>query len=156
MLEYIMFNFFKKNNNLAKNSKKVKKWQKEHQALGKCAGDIVASYDKKDFKQTRKHLTKLQDMAFGHLMDEDLTFFELIEKIEEKDLEENQEIVDAMKEFRRSFLDVKSALIHFLIKYTNPDSELDETFKETLDAIIKALVARIEFEENNLYVLINN
>jgi len=151
-----MFNFFKKNKSLAHNSKKVKKWHKEHEKLGECAMNIVNSYEKNNLSQTRKHLVKLQDMAFGHLMDEDLTFFELSEKAEASDLEENQEIIDAMKEFRRSFLDVKSALIHFLIKYTNPENELDEEFKQSLDAIIEALVNRIEFEENNLYVLINN
>ena len=151
-----MFNFFKKKKSLAHNSKKVKKWHKEHEKLSGCAMDIVDAYEKKDLDQTRKHLLKLQDMAFGHLMDEDLTFFELLEKAEASDIQENQEIIDAMKEFRRSFLDVKSALIHFLIKYTNPENELDEEFKQTLDAIIEALVNRIEFEENNLYVLINN
>jgi hypothetical protein len=151
-----MFNFFKKNKSLANNSKKVKKWHKEHEMLGECAVNIVKAYEKKDLNLTRKHLVKLQDMAFSHLMDEDLTFFELLEQAEASDLQENQEIIDAMKEFRRSFLDVKSALIHFLIKYTNPENELDEEFKKTLDAIIEALVNRIEFEENNLYLLINN
>jgi len=151
-----MFNFLKKDKVLAKNSKKVKKWKKEHQQLVECATNIVSSYEKSDLKSTRKHLKKLEEIAFDHLMDEDITFFELLKKVKEKNLSEDREIIVAIDEFRNSFVGVKGVLIDFLLKYTNPEVELDDSFKETLDVIIDALTERISFEENNLYVLINN
>ena len=137
---------------ISHNSKKVKKWQKEHQKLGEYAGKIIAAYDKKDLKQTRKLLIKFKDMALAHLMDEDETFFKLLNKAEAKD----QHIIDKIKEFRTSFTNVKVVLFTFLTHYTNPQNELDITFKETLDQIILALTDRIGFEEQNLYRLINN
>ena len=60
-----------------------------------------------------------------------------------------------MKEFRATFIDTKKVLIHFFIHYTHESTVLDAHFKEQLDGIIGALVKRIEFEEKNLYTLIN-
>lgn len=145
-----MFNFFSKAN-ISHSAKKVAKWSNEHRKLEELAGKIVAAYETEDYKASRKHLCKLQNIALKHLMDEDVTFFELMKNTDEKD----QRIIDSIKEFRKSFVDTKKALIRFFIIYTNPVNPLDARFKTTLDVIIDALVNRIEFEENNLYVLIN-
>jgi len=145
--------FFKQNNDLSKNSKIVKRWQGEHRALAATAGKVVEAYDKDDKKKARKQLDKLQTLALKHLMDEDVTFFELFKKAE--GTETDKEILKSIKEFRDSFIDTKKVLFHFFIYYTNPKNELDHVFKDKLDAIIDALVKRIEFEESNLYTMIN-
>ena len=149
-----MFDFiFNRKKDLAHNSKKVKKWQAEHKALATLAVKTVTYYEKNDLKKAKKELGRLQSVALNHLMDEDVTFSELFKKAESTN--SDQVIVDAMKEFRKSFIDVKKVLIHFFIHYTDPNVVLDDTFITKLKGIIDALVQRIEFEETNLYVLIN-
>jgi len=146
--------FFKQNKDLSKNSKKVKKWQGEHRALANYAGKIVDAYDRGNTKKARKLLDKLQTIALKHLMDEDVTFFELFKK--SANAEQDKEILASIKKFRESFIDTKKALFYFFIYYTDEKNELNQIFKDKLDGIIDALVQRIEFEENNLYVMINN
>jgi len=146
--------FFRQNKDLSNNSRKVKKWQAEHRALANQAVKVVEAYDNDDKKKARKHLNKLQDLALKHLMDEDVTFYELFKKAEKS--KSNEKIIQSMQEFRKSFIDTKKALFYFFIFYTDEKNPLDEVFKEKLDGIIAALVSRIEFEESNLYILINN
>jgi len=149
-----MFDFiFNRKKDLAHNSKKVKKWQAEHKALATLAVKTVSYYENKDLKKAKKELGRLQSVALNHLMDEDVTFSELFKKAEKTNAD--QVIVEAMREFRKSFIDTKKVLIHFFIHYTDPQVSLDEVFIHKLKEIIGALVQRIEFEETNLYVLIN-
>ena len=149
-----MFDFiFNRHKDLQHNSKKVKKWQAEHKALATLAVHTVELYEKNELKKAKKELIKLQSVALNHLMDEDVTFSELFKKAENNNTD--QRIVNAMKEFRKTFIDTKKVLIHFFIHYTDPSVELDNIFIEKLKGIIGALVARIEFEEKNLYVMIN-
>ena len=149
-----MFDFiFNRHKDLEHNSKKVKKWQAEHKALATLAVRTVEFYENGDLKKAKKELGKLQSVALNHLMDEDVTFSELFKKADKTYTD--QRIVDAMKEFRKSFIDTKKVLIHFFIHYTDPNVELDDIFIEKLKTIIGALVQRIEFEEQNLYVMIN-
>jgi len=149
-----MFEFlFGGKKDLEHNAKKVKKWQNEHKALATLAVRTVEYYEKGDLKKSKKELGKLQSVALNHLMDEDVTFFELFKKADNNTTD--QHIVNAIKEFRSSFIDTKKVLIHFFIHYTDPNVALDDIFIEKLKGIIEALVARIEFEETNLYVLIN-
>ncbi len=147
-----MFSFlFRQNKGITYNSKKVKKWQTEHQKLGEYATAIIAAYEARQMKKAHKLLSKLKDLALEHLMDEDETFFKLMRNAKEED----EQVVTHIKEFRNSFRDVKIVLFDFLVKYTSPNAKLDRVFKDTLDQILQALVARIEFEEKNLYALIN-
>jgi len=149
-----MFDFiFNRNRDLSHNSKKVRRWQAEHKALATHAVKTVEYYENNELKKAKKQLRKLQSVALNHLMDEDVTFSELFKKAEKSSVD--QSIVEAMKEFRKSFIDTKKVLIHFFIHYTDPNVELDETFIEKLKGIIDALVQRIEFEEKNLYIMIN-
>ena len=149
-----MFNFsFSRKKDLEHNSKKVKKWQAEHKALATLAVNTVSYYENNNFKKAKKELGRLQSVALNHLMDEDVTFSELFKKADSTNTD--KVIVEAMKEFRKSFIDTKKVLIHFFIHYTDPNVSLDETFIIKLKGIIDALVQRIEFEETNLYVLIN-
>jgi len=150
-----MFDFlFHHHKDLAHNHGKVKKWEGEHQHLAKEAMAVVEYYDKQDMKKAKKHLIKLQSLALNHLMDEDVTFSDLLKKAE--DNATDQEIVASMKEFRKTFIDTKKVLIHFFIHYTSSDVALDAEFKRKLDAIIDALVKRIEFEESTLYPKIDH
>jgi len=149
-----MFDFiFNRKKDLAHNSKKVKKWQAEHKALAKLAVNTVSYYENNNLKKAKKELGRLQSVALNHLMDEDVTFSELFKKADSTNTD--KVIVEAMKEFRKSFIDTKKVLIHFFIHYTDPNVSLDEAFIIKLKGIIDALVQRIEFEETNLYVLIN-
>ena len=143
---------FGKSKDLEHNHKVVKRWTNEHRKLEKYAGKVIASYDNNNAKQAKKHLNKLELLALNHLMDEDVTFFNL-EKMA-KDKEKDKKILDAMIEFRRSFSGTKKALFHFFFYYTSPKTVLDEKFREKFDGIVSALVQRIEFEETNLYTMI--
>ncbi len=150
-----MFDFlFNRKKDLVHNSKKVKKWQAEHKALATLAVKTVEYYEANELKKAKKELGKLQSVALNHLMDEDVTFTELFKKAQKNHTD--QSILDAIREFRKSFTDTKKVLIHFFIHYTDPSVVLDDVFIEKLKGIIDALVQRIEFEEKNLYVMINN
>ena len=150
-----MFNIiFKQNKDLSKNSKKVKQWQSEHRIMANYALKVVEHYEQNNLKKAKKELLKLQKISLHHLMDEDVTFFELIGKA--KDTQKDQAVVKAMAEFSKSFRDVKKAIFNFFDHYITFENPLDTDFKETLDVIINALVQRIEFEETNLYALIDN
>ena len=142
--------FGKSNQSIENNAKVVSKWKNEHRALEKYAGKVIASYDDNKHKQAKKHLNKLELLALKHLMDEDVTFFELEKKAQQQDTH----ILDAMKEFRNSFSETKKVLFHFFFYYTSPKTVLDETFRKKFEGIVGALVNRIEFEESNLYTMI--
>ena len=149
-----MFDFlFNRKKDLAHQSKKVKKWQAEHKALATLAVNTVSYYENNNLKKAKKELGRLQSVALNHLMDEDVTFSELFKKADNTNTD--KVIVEAMKEFRKSFIDIKKVLIHFFIHYTDPKVVLDDIFIIKLKGIIDALVQRIEFEETHLYVLIN-
>ena len=149
-----MFDFlFNRKKDLEHNSKKVKKWQAEHKAIATLSVKTVSYYENNDLKKAKKELDRLQSVALNHLMDEDVTFSELLKKAESTHTD--KVIVEAMKEFRKSFIDTKKVLIHFFIHYTDPNVSLDDIFITKLKGIIDALVQRIEFEESNLYLLIN-
>ena len=149
-----MFDFiFNRKKDIAHNSKKVKKWEAEHKALATHAVKTVQYYENNELQKAKKQLIKLQSIALNHLMDEDVTFSELLKKADTTYTD--QHIVESMKEFQKSFIDIKKVLIHFFIHYTDPSVELDSVFIEKLKGIIDTLVQRIEFEEKNLYILIN-
>ena len=149
-----MFGFlFHHHDDLIHNKGKVKKWEGEHKALAKEAMEVVKFYDNNNMVKAKKHLIKLQNLALNHLMDEDVTFSDLFHKADNS--ETDRKIMESMKEFRATFIDTKKVLIHFFIHYTDESTVLDAHFKEQLDGIIGALVKRIEFEEKNLYTLIN-
>jgi len=140
----------KSDKSIEQNAKVVNKWKREHRKLEKYAGKVISMYDENRPKQAKKYLNKLELLALNHLMHEDVTFFDLEKTAKRQDTH----IVDAMKEFRRSFSGTKKVLFHFFFYYTSPKTVLDETFREKFDGIVGALVQRIEFEEGNLYAMI--
>jgi len=141
---------FWKDKGIEYNAKLVRRWENEHRKLEKYAGIVMEAYDKGDIKKAKKVLNKLELLALNHLMDEDVTFYDMSKKAKATDTK----VLAAMKEFRHSFFDTKKVLFHFFFYYTDPKTELDDTFRTKFDGIVDALVKRIAFEESNLYTMI--
>jgi hypothetical protein len=139
----MFFSFFS-----SKNQKLVKKWKREHEEIVVYAHKIIAAYSLDDKALVRKELIALRELAVEHLMREDIDLFKLVRK--DKNLSEEMEKL--IKEFTETFRDTKSALLAFLREYTKENSELDEKFFATFNEIVGVLAKRIEFEEKNLYV----
>ncbi len=137
------FSFFS-----SKNQKLVKQWKREHEEMVAFANKIILSYSLGDKTSLRKELVGLRKLAVEHLMQEDIELFKLLRK--SKDLEDEME--DLIKEFTETFRDTKSTLLNFLREYTRENSQLDKKFFDTFNNIVEVLSKRIEFEENNLYL----
>ncbi len=149
-----MFGFFEGNKGITQNSKKIKQWHNEHQVLVKYAVEILNAYEYKDINKVKKILKKLNVEATNHLMDEDNTFMDLMEKATDED--NDQTVVRKIVEFRKSFRETKMVLFQFFAKYSDSQATFDDEFKTSFTAIVDALGARIGFEEDNLYMLLNN
>ncbi|EQB39295.1 hypothetical protein M947_07500 [Sulfurimonas hongkongensis] len=139
----MFFSFFS-----SKNQKLVKKWKSEHEEMVISAHKIIAAYSLDDKDSVRKELITLRKLALEHLMLEDIELFKLLR--EDKDLEENTE--EKIREFRDTFRDTKSSLLDFLREYTQEDAQLDKRFFDIFSNIVSVLSKRIDFEENNLYI----
>jgi len=139
----VYFSFFS-----SKNQKLVKQWKREHEEMVAFANKIILSYSLGDKTSLRKELVGLRKLAVEHLMQEDIELFKLLRK--SKDLEDEME--DLIKEFTETFRDTKSTLLNFLREYTRENSQLDKKFFDTFNNIVEVLSKRIEFEENNLYL----
>lgn len=139
----MLFSFFS-----SKNQKLVKRWKREHEEIVVFAHKIIAAYSLGDKNVVRKELIALRKLAVEHLMLEDIELFKLLR--EGRDLEEEME--DLIREFTETFRDTKSTLLTFLREYTREDSQLDKKFFDTFNKIVGVLSQRIDFEENNLYI----
>jgi len=150
-----MFGLFSRNKDadLAKHSKDVKRWEREHDALKKQAGKVAEDFGNGKIEQAREDLKKLESLALQHLMSEDVRFYEMKKAVEaeQKDTPENRAILESMREFEESFQGTKQVLIKFFAHYKKPEVPLDEKFAEDFGAIVDAVVARIAFEESTLY-----
>jgi hypothetical protein len=111
------------------------------------AHHVLAEYAKGNHAKSKKYLKDFSKVAMDHIVNEDLTFFNLTRNNELNDLHTEKMI----KEFKNSFGDTKETLMKFLGKYTLPGTPLDEEFFDTFNAIVKILGERIEYEESNLY-----
>lgn len=147
-----MFSWFKKNTIISNNTTKIEQWKEEHKQMIKLFDDVLLSYNDNNIEETKKSLLLLNQIVLRHLLDEDITFAELIKFAKRSD----PKIVDQIQEFRFSFRGVKVALLKFLTKYNTPEETLDKDFLPTLQNIIDSLKKRIGFEETNLYIQLNN
>ncbi len=132
----------------SKNKKLVKKWKKEHEQIVVLAHKVIAAYSKHDQATAKKSLIALNELAVDHIMNEDLEFYRLSK--DHKRLNDKTEVL--VDDFIKTFKGTKTALMNFLTKYTRPDAELDEEFFKTFNEIVGVLGERINFEEKNLYV----
>jgi len=135
---------------LSKNQKLVKSWEDEHKKIGGLAGKIIESYEKDDIKNTKKYMQQLRDLTIGHLMQEDLAFYNLLKSSHNLDIE----TIEHIKDFRESFKGTKTALMHFVSKYAVDNVPLDSDFIESFKGLVKVVVQRIEYEESNLYPIL--
>ncbi len=134
----------------SKNKKLVKGWSKEHEKIVVLAHKIIAAYSIEDIASLRQHLIDLRVIAINHIMTEDIEFYKLLK--DESRL--TPEIEKGIHEFVTSFEETKSLLRSFLRTYTQENAQYDEKFFKTFNAIVDALGKRIEFEEKNLYSLL--
>jgi len=134
-----------------KNQKLVKKWEKEHVHIVKLAMKLIEQYNNGNKSEAKKTLKKLTDLVIDHVMDEDLVFYRMLKK--EKCLDVNTKIM--VNDFTASFKSTKILLMNFLYDYANSPRELDDNFFKVFNDIVGAVAKRIEFEEKNLYTLMN-
>lgn len=147
-----MLSMFKRDSCISKNAKKIKKWHADHKQIKDLANAAVSFYEYHDIPKLKTTLKKLHKVALDHLMDEDITFVELLEKAKS----ENEDIISCIIDFKETIREIKTILFKFLVKYTEEDIEYNETFKVELDAVITTLIERISYEEENLYIMLNN
>ena len=125
----------------------VKKWKTEHVKMVELAHKILGEYGKGEHGKAKKYLKEFSNVGMDHIVSEDIEFFKLVREPGHGDLRTEKMI----EEFKSSFGDVKGTLTKFLGKYTLKETELDEEFFDTFNAIVKILGERIEYEESNLY-----
>ena len=131
---------------LSKNEKLVKKWKLEHQEIGNLAGKVIESYENNNLEDTKKYLNSLKDLVIEHLMQEDLTFHNLL-----KHSTINIDTIEHIQDFRETFKGTKTVLMNFIAKYASADTELDDKFLIAFKSLVRLVVERINYEENNLY-----
>ena len=136
---------------LSKNQKLVKSWEDEHKKIGALAGNIIQSYENNDMKNTKKYLQQLRDLTIGHLMQEDLAFYNLLKNSHNLDIE----TIEHIKDFRETFKGTKTALMNFISKYAAPDEEINDSFIKSFKELVQIVVNRIGYEETNLYPILS-
>ncbi len=127
---------------LSKNQKLVKAWEQEHKEIGALAGKIIESYESNNTKSAKKYLNELNTLVIGHLMKEDLAFYNLLKHPDGI----KEEMVDHIREFRETFKGTKTALMNFIAKYATPHVELDDEFINAFKGLVKVVVSRISYE----------
>jgi len=132
---------------MSKNQKLVKVWKDEHKVIAELAGKILESYENNDIKGTKKYLNALEHVTVGHLMTEDVAFYDLLKHPEDL----NNRTIDNIKDFRNTFQGTKSALMKFIAKHAAPQTVLDDEFAEAFKGLVGVVVDRINYEEKNLY-----
>jgi len=136
---------------LSKNQKLVKKWKKEHEEIIILTHNVIAEYSKNNHKKAKKKLVSLNNLVIDHITNENIEFYKLL-KDKKKFSLKNEKAID---EFTETFKDTKSTLMQFLTKNTRDSTILDDDFFATLNELAEVLVERIEFEEKNLYHLLD-
>ena len=137
---------------LSKNQKQVRQWKEEHREIVALATALLNSYDKGEKEDLKNILEELRVITFNHLMSEDAEFYRLLEEYKNKDSKTELFI----KEFEESFYGTKAALMHFLDDYTKKSLPIDDTFIKRFNELVDILLKRIEFEESNLYSLLES
>ena len=132
---------------MSKNQKMVKSWENEHKEIGTLAGKILQSYEEHDIEKTKKYLHDLDSLTVGHLMKEDIAFYNLLKHADEIDAK----TVENIKDFRNTFKGTKTALMGFISKYAAPQTELNDEFVSAFKSLVQVVVNRIKYEEKNLY-----
>ncbi len=127
--------------------KLVTKWKQEHQAIVASAGKVIQAYETDALDMLREEMDNLNGLTTDHLMDEDVEFYKFMM------LEDSigSELVKLIEDFIETFEETKSALMDFLIKYTDSDASYNQDFIDTFKTIVGVLAKRIAYEEKTLY-----
>jgi len=135
----------------SKNKKLVEKWKKEHQEIVKLANELIGAYYKNDMQKAKSIVKKLNELAINHIIDEDIEFYAILKDEKRKP---DAMTAKAIKEFVESFKGTKDTLMEFLRGYSKDDAVLDENFIETFKKLVDAVAKRIDYEEHNVYSLV--
>ncbi len=136
---------------LSKNQRLVKRWKKEHEKIIVLAHKVIAEYSKNHYKKAKKNLILLNNLAIDHIIDEDLKFYKFLNGSQYLSSDKKASIVD----FIDTFKNTKVELMSFLTKYTRDEISLDEEFFQQFNELTEVLIERIQYEEKNLYRLLN-
>ena len=136
---------------LSKNQKLVRKWKVEHEEIVLLVHKVLAEYSKNNHKGAKKALIELNNIVVDHVTDENIEFYRLLKDKEHVSLKNRE----ATKEFVVTFKDMRLDLMRFLTHHTKKETLLDDDFFNTLHEIADVLKERIEFEEENLYSLLD-
>ena len=136
---------------LSKNQKLVRKWTQEHEEIVILTNKVLGEYSKNRHKNAKKSLVKLNHILVDHVTHENIEFYKLL-KDERRVSIKNRK---ATEEFVDTFKDMRLDLMKFLTHYTKKKTVLDEEFFNILNGIVDVLQERIDFEEKNLYSLLN-
>ncbi len=129
----------------------VKKWKKEHEKIVLLTHEVIAEYSKNNHKKAKKALVSLNNLAIDHITNENIEFYKLLKDTHKVSVKNRQHI----EEFVSTFKETKMELMHFLTKYSRDAVVLDDEFFKTLNELAEILIERINFEEKNLYNLLD-
>jgi len=136
---------------LSKNQKLVRKWKAEHEEIVRLVHKVLAEYSKNKHRAAKKALVELNHIVVDHVTDENIEFFKLVKDKEGVSLKNRE----ATEEFVSTFKETRLDLMKFLTHHTKKKTVLDDEFFNTLTEIADVLTKRIEFEEENLYYLLD-
>lgn len=131
----------------SENQKLVHTWKDEHKKIVVLAHKVIEEYSTNHHDEAKKALIELNEVTVHHLMVEDIELYRI--KKDEEGIDEDA--LESVDEFVKSFKETKMSLMKFLTKYTKPEVELDEKFFNTFNNLVGILAKRIAFEEKNLY-----
>ena len=136
---------------LSKNQKLVRKWKREHEEIVLLIHKVLGEYSKNNHKNSKKALISLNNLVVDHVTDENIEFYKLLK--DKKHVSATNR--NSIEEFVATFKDMRLDLMKFLTLYTKKETVLDEHFFDTLNEVSDILRGRIDFEEENLYALLD-
>jgi len=131
-----------------KKRKLVKKWKSDHLKIIEVAGSVVSSHAVHDHIACKKHLVILSGLASSHFMNEDIEFFKLL-----RENKFNFETEKSMNEFIEGFRKTKLELMKTLSYYSKKEVSLEGSFFDEFNELVSQVTDRIQYEESNLYSL---
>ena len=136
---------------LSKNQKLVKKWTKEHEEIVLLIHEVLAEYSKNNHKNAKRALITLNHLVIDHVTDENIEFYRLFKDKKRLSIKNRK----STEEFVATFKEMRLDLMRFLTLHTKEETVLDDSFFDTLNEIADILRERIDFEEENLYALLD-
>jgi len=136
---------------LSKNQKLVRKWTTEHEEIVLLIHKVLGEYSKNNHKNAKRALISLNHLVIDHVTDENIEFYRLL-KDKKRVSAKNRK---STEEFVSTFKDMRLDLMRFLTLYTKEKTILDDEFFDTLNEVADILRERIDFEEENLYTLLD-